>query len=79
MNLQLWTMIFDLIVVVPVLDEKFEKQVEMKPEALSGRISKPRVKRKKREIRVFVSSTFKDFNQEREEIIKKSFREVCVL
>lgn len=72
-------MIFDLIVVVPVLDEKFEKQVEMKPEALSGRISKPRVKRKKREIRVFVSSTFKDFNQEREEIIKKSFREVCVL
>lgn len=79
MNLPLWTMIFDLIVVVPVLDEKFEKQVEMKPEALSGRISKPRVKRKKREIRVFVSSTFKDFNQEREEIIKKSFREVCVL
>lgn len=72
-------MIFDLIVVVPVLDEKFEKQVEMKPEALSGQISKPRVKRKKREIRVFVSSTFKDFNQEREEIIKKSFREVCVL
>lgn len=79
MNLPLWTMIFDLIVVVPVLDEKFEKQVEMKPEALSGQISKPRVKRKKREIRVFVSSTFKDFNQEREEIIKKSFREVCVL
>lgn len=32
--------------------------------------------RKKREIRVFVSSTFRDFKDEREEIIKKAFREV---
>lgn len=32
--------------------------------------------RKKREIRVFVSSTFRDFRDEREEIIKKAFREV---
>ena len=31
---------------------------------------------KKREIRVFVSSTFRDFTLEREAIIKKAFREV---
>lgn len=63
-------------VVVPV-DEKFEKQVEIKPKTMNGKVHKPRAHRKKREIRVFVSSTFKDFSQEREEIIKKSFREVC--
>ncbi len=34
------------------------------------------LKRKKREIRVFVSSTFRDFKQEREQLIKKTFREV---
>ena len=62
--------------VVPV-DEKFEKQVEIKPKTMNGKVHKPRAHRKKREIRVFVSSTFKDFSQEREEIIKKSFREVC--
>lgn len=31
---------------------------------------------KKREIRVFVSSTFKDFAKERDEIIKTAFSEV---
>ena len=31
---------------------------------------------KKREIRVFVSSTFRDFTMEREAIIKKAFRDV---
>ena len=36
----------------------------------------PRRKRKKREIRVFVSSTFRDFKKEREELTKKTFREV---
>ena len=36
-------------------------------------------RRKKREIRVFVSSTFKDFTKEREEIIKKAFREASVI
>ena len=35
-----------------------------------------RKKKKKREIRVFVSSTFRDFKAEREELIKKTFREV---
>ena len=34
---------------------------------------------KKREIRVFVSSTFKDFYKERDEIIKKTFREVIII
>ena len=34
---------------------------------------------KKREIRVFVSSTFKDFAEERDEIIIKAFSEVCGL
>lgn len=33
-------------------------------------------KRKRREIRVFVSSTFRDFKEEREELTKKTFREV---
>ena len=37
-----------------------------------------RKKKKKREIRVFVSSTFRDFKAEREELIKKTFREVKV-
>lgn len=32
--------------------------------------------KKKREIRLFVSSTFRDFTQEREELIKKTFQEV---
>jgi hypothetical protein len=35
-----------------------------------------RAKRKKRELRVFVSSTFRDFKREREHLIKKTFREV---
>ncbi|XP_022088563.1 uncharacterized protein LOC110978130 isoform X2 [Acanthaster planci] len=35
-----------------------------------------RIKRKKREIRVFVSSTFRDFTEEREVLIKKAFREL---
>ncbi|XP_038072011.1 uncharacterized protein LOC119740704 [Patiria miniata] len=33
-------------------------------------------KRKKREIRIFVSSTFRDFKEEREVLIKKAFREL---
>lgn len=32
--------------------------------------------KKKREIRLFVSSTFRDFTQEREELIKKTFQEI---
>ncbi|XP_069101362.1 uncharacterized protein [Argopecten irradians] len=40
-----------------------------------GRNRKPR-KHRKREIRVFVSSTFKDFSEEREQLIKKTFREI---
>lgn len=32
--------------------------------------------RKKREIRLFVSSTFRDFTKEREELIKKTFKEI---
>ncbi|XP_038058559.1 uncharacterized protein LOC119729838 [Patiria miniata] len=38
--------------------------------------SHQRIKRKKREIRVFVSSTFRDFTEEREVLIKKAFREL---
>jgi len=41
--------------------------------------SKQKIKRKKREIRVFVSSTFRDFAKEREEVIKKAFREVSII
>lgn len=37
------------------------------------------LRRKKREMRVFVSSTFKDFKEEREQLIKKTFREVVIL
>ncbi|XP_071959589.1 uncharacterized protein [Antedon mediterranea] len=35
-----------------------------------------RTKKKRREVRVFVSSTFKDFQEEREVLIKKAFREL---
>ena len=42
-----------------------------------GSVKRP-VRRRKREIRVFVSSTFRDFTKEREELIKKTFREVCI-
>ncbi|KAK3101549.1 hypothetical protein FSP39_004391 [Pinctada imbricata] len=59
-------------VTVPSFDTQFEKQVEVPHENLHR---KPQRKRK-REIRVFVSSTFKDFNKEREAIIKKAFREI---
>lgn len=62
---------------VPV-DEEFEKQTAMEtpPTSFKTKIGRTRAKRKKREIRVFVSSTFRDFAKEREEIIKKAFREV---
>ncbi|XP_077992057.1 uncharacterized protein LOC144446177 [Glandiceps talaboti] len=40
-------------------------------------VSRPKkAKKKKREIRVFVSSTFRDFKREREHLIKKTFREL---
>ena len=46
---------------------------------MSGQKAGARRKHKKQEIRVFVSSTFRDFREEREQIIKKSFREVGVV
>lgn len=58
------------------LDEQFEKQTAIEP-PVSKTKKNVFVKRKKREIRVFVSSTFRDFTKEREELIKKAFREVC--
>ena len=54
------------------IEPVFQKQLHfnmVKPSVKRG-------KRKKREIRVFVSSTFRDFKAEREELIKKTFREV---
>lgn len=56
--------------VVPLVDSSFVKQDNI--------ARKPR-RRKKREIRVFVSSTFRDFTKEREQLIKKTFREVRVV
>lgn len=55
------------------MDKAFEKQTH-----ITVPIKKRKPAHKKREIRVFVSSTFKDFMDEREEIIKKAFREVCL-
>lgn len=55
-------------------DMEIKKQAESVTQKPS--IIRKRVKHKKREIRVFVSSTFRDFTNEREEIIKKAFREV---
>ena len=64
---------------IPV-DKNFEKQTELASNRTLPRLTKKRnAKRKKREIRVFVSSTFRDFTNEREEIIKKAFREVSAL
>ncbi len=59
-----------IIIVVPEVDKKFEDDVVSKKRKKTVR------KRRKREIRVFVSSTFRDFKEEREELIKKTFREV---
>ncbi|XP_033745872.1 LOW QUALITY PROTEIN: uncharacterized protein LOC117331312 [Pecten maximus] len=60
--------------------ELVEDKVLKDPEVINqkyipGRNRKPR-KHRKREIRVFVSSTFKDFSDEREQLIKKTFREI---
>ncbi|KAL3870127.1 hypothetical protein ACJMK2_042738, partial [Sinanodonta woodiana] len=52
------------------LDTQFEKQT-----AVSSTRRQTKMKRK-HEIRVFVSSTFRDFTREREKIIKKTFREM---
>ncbi|KAL5013818.1 hypothetical protein ScPMuIL_008088 [Solemya velum] len=52
---------------IPTLDAQFEKQTSLGPIK--------RQRKKKQEIRVFVSSTFKDFSKEREQVIKKTFRE----
>ncbi|XP_053394800.1 uncharacterized protein LOC123525710 isoform X2 [Mercenaria mercenaria] len=60
---------------IPV-DKAFEKQTEIVHDSAAPKVSKKRIQRKKREIRVFVSSTFRDFSNEREEIIKKAFREI---
>ncbi|XP_064632184.1 uncharacterized protein LOC135490720 isoform X2 [Lineus longissimus] len=59
--------------VVAKVDTKFSHQVAILP---SSRVKR---KRKKREIRVFVSSTFRDFRDEREILIKKTFREINAL
>ena len=58
--------------VIPV-DKAFEKQTHV-----HAPLKKRTAPHKKREICVFVSSTFKDFMEEREEIIKKAFREVGI-
>ena len=55
---------------IPEVDPSFAKQME------ATIAPTQKAKRKKREIRVFVSSTFRDFKAEREELIKKTFREV---
>ena len=62
---------------IPV-DKAFERQTEISIDDTMNHQWKAteRIVRKKREIRVFVSSTFKDFTNEREEIIKKAFRKV---
>ena len=59
-------------------DETFERQTQVSVDKahLKAMLKKRRERGKKREIRVFVSSTFRDFGKEREEIIKKAFREV---
>ncbi|CAG2215023.1 NPHP3 [Mytilus edulis] len=57
------------------VDQEFEKQTDMSNE-LNGWKGGKKQTHKKREIRVFVSSTFRDFTLEREAIIKKAFREI---
>ncbi|XP_076110507.1 uncharacterized protein LOC143079164 [Mytilus galloprovincialis] len=57
------------------VDQEFEKQTDMSNE-LHGWKGGKKQTHKKREIRVFVSSTFRDFTLEREAIIKKAFREI---
>ncbi|XP_063442021.1 uncharacterized protein LOC134722338 [Mytilus trossulus] len=57
------------------VDQDFEKQTDMSNE-LHGWKGGKKQTHKKREIRVFVSSTFRDFTMEREAIIKKAFRDI---
>ena len=65
---------------IPV-DKAFERETDISTdESISHQWkATERIVRKKREIRIFVSSTFKDFTNEREEIIKKAFRKVSLL
>ncbi|XP_071175248.1 uncharacterized protein [Mytilus edulis] len=61
------------------IDKAFDNQTKITVNhdfVPSKQWQKQRQTRKKREIRVFVSSTFRDFKDEREEIIKKAFREI---
>ncbi|XP_052059702.1 uncharacterized protein LOC127700331 [Mytilus californianus] len=58
------------------VDQEFEKQTDMSNELAYGWKGGKRQTHKKREIRVFVSSTFRDFTLEREAIIKKAFRDI---
>ena len=63
------------------MDKQFEKETELPKEHKFTPSAKWNIAKrihKKREIRVFVSSTFRDFRNEREEIIKKAFREVSL-
>ena len=55
--------------------EDCEKGMKIKA-SMQRRDTRKQKLRKKREVRVFVSSTFRDFTDEREEVIKKAFREV---
>ncbi|VDI57556.1 Hypothetical predicted protein [Mytilus galloprovincialis] len=61
------------------IDKAFDNQTKITVNhdfVPSKQWQRQRQTRKKREIRVFVSSTFRDFKDEREEIIKKAFREI---
>ncbi|VDI38996.1 Hypothetical predicted protein [Mytilus galloprovincialis] len=58
------------------VDRDFEKQTDMSDELAFGWKGGKKQTHKKREIRVFVSSTFRDFTLEREAISKKAFREI---
>ena len=61
----------NLLLVIQQVDATFGAQTKIE-------MRKP-AKHRKREVRVFVSSTFRDFKKEREELIKKTFREVTYL
>lgn len=67
--------LFVILSGMPV-DKDFERQTADLIDTFKTKDTKKKT-HKKREIRVFVSSTFRDFTMEREEIIKKAFREVC--
>ncbi|XP_060078987.1 uncharacterized protein LOC132558436 [Ylistrum balloti] len=62
--------------IMELVEDKVLKELDTSSQKYVPNKARKLRKHRKREIRVFVSSTFKDFSEEREQLIKKTFREI---